>query len=77
MDLRARAMIIARIRSAEFGNLGDEVDPIVGGRDQGHFTVPGLPRGTTISLQRRYTRTVGGGYFFLPGLVALEFLALP
>lgn len=58
-----------------FGDLEDEDDPFVGAASpQKKFTMPGLPSGTSVSFGS-VTTTVGGGYFFLPGLKALRFIA--
>ena len=66
------------LRNPRFGEQDDEDDPMVGAaRSEGKtFTLPGLPSGAKVSLAE-YTRTLGGGYFFLPGLKALEFIARP
>ena len=63
------------LRNPRFADLDNEDDPIVGAPVQGkRFTMPGLPSGEAVSLQA-FTRTLGGGYFFLPGLKALRFIA--
>jgi deferrochelatase/peroxidase EfeB len=73
----------AWVANAKFNGLGDESDPLLGNRLPGLagsptdvFTLPqsdgparritGLPRFITV---------LGGGYFFLPGIRALRFLA--
>ncbi len=62
------------LRNFSFGNLHHEEDPIVGSPALPKtFTVPGLPTGDKVSLAA-FTRTIGGGYFFLPGMRALEFM---
>ena len=63
------------VRNPRFGNLHREDDPIVGAPvQQKRFTIPGFPRGVEVSFNA-LTKTVGGGYFFLPGLRALDFIA--
>ena len=37
------------------------------------FTIPGLASGEEMSLAA-FTETLGGGYFFLPGIKALKFI---
>jgi putative iron-dependent peroxidase len=63
------------MRNFRFSNLHDEDDPVVG--SSGHlrrFTIPNWPSGDKLSLEA-LTDTLGGGYFFLPGMKALEFVA--
>jgi len=63
------------VRNFHCGNLRKEDDPIVGSSTLPKtFTVPGLPTGDEVSLAA-FTQTLGGGYFFLPGIKALEFIA--
>jgi len=65
------------MRNYRFQNLHHEDDPIVGSPAQPKkFTIPGLPSGGEVSLET-LTRTLGGGYFFLPGIKALEFIVKP
>ncbi len=60
---------------------GDDADPLVGSHSsQGSdFVIPGDPetrRATLICAQiPRFVECLGGDYFFLPGLRALELLA--
>jgi putative iron-dependent peroxidase len=62
------------MRNFRFGNLHHEDDPVVGSPDPPKkFTVPGLPSGGEVTLEA-LTETLGGGYFFLPGIKALEFI---
>ena len=62
------------MRNLHFGNLHDEDDPVVGSPARPKkFTIPGLPSGDEVSLAA-LTETLGGGYFFLPGIKALEFI---
>ena len=63
------------LRNFRFSALHHEDDPIVGAPELPKtFTVPGLPSGDEVSLEA-LTETLGGGYFFLPGIKALEFIA--
>jgi putative iron-dependent peroxidase len=74
------------MRNFRFGDLHHEDDPIVGKPDQSDkkFAIPALPSGSEVSLKhvasqkdslKDFTETQGGGYFFLPGLKALKFIA--
>ena len=59
------------VRNPRFGCLHDQDDPIVGAPvSPKTFSVPGVASGEVISLDA-FTQTLGGGYFFLPGLKAL------
>jgi Dyp-type peroxidase family len=65
------------LNNPKFGGLGEEDDPLVGARPGGttHFTVPQeLLRERHHELPR-FVWPRGGGYFFLPGLRALRYLA--
>lgn len=66
------------LRNPRFADLDNEDDPIVGVRpasgEAKSFSVPALPVGKAVSF-RALTTTRGGGYFFLPGLKALSFIA--
>lgn len=63
-------------RNPSFVNLHAD-DPLVGSSDPQTFpkamSLPGLPSGAEVSLAN-FTTTLGGGYFFLPGLAALNFI---
>lgn len=63
------------IMGSRFGDLRDEQDPILGTRPGRHFTVPGCPVGQRVGPLPRFTQVIGGGYFFLPGMSALRFVA--
>jgi porphyrinogen peroxidase len=62
------------IANLGFGDLYDESDPLLG-TSRRSFSVQ--RQGLSLRLTRlpRFTWTVGGGYFFLPGLAALRFVA--
>jgi putative iron-dependent peroxidase len=65
------------VRNPRFGCLHDQDDPIVGTPvSPKAFSIPGLASGEEISLDA-FTRTLGGGYFFLPGIKALRFIVDP
>lgn len=62
------------MRNFRFGTLHHEDDPVVGSPQLPRtFTIPGLPSGDEVSLEA-LTETLGGGYFFLPGIEALKFI---
>jgi porphyrinogen peroxidase len=63
------------IMGSRFGDLSDEQDPILGVRPDRTFTAPGCPVGQRVGPLPRFTRVRGGGYFFMPGLRALRFMA--
>lgn len=65
----------AWINGSRFGDLHDEQDPILGSAPGRAFTLQGLPVGMRIDNLPRFTTVQGGGYFFLPGLAALRFIA--
>jgi putative iron-dependent peroxidase len=60
---------------SRFGDLSDERDPILGTAPDRAFTVQGLPVGKRIGPLPRFTKVLGGGYFFVPGLKALRFIS--
>jgi putative iron-dependent peroxidase len=62
------------VRNPNFGCLHDQDDPIVGSPAANKkFSIPGLASGKEMSLAS-FTQTLGGGYFFLPGIKALKFI---
>ena len=62
------------IADSGFGDLSNQRDPLIGGGTGGSFSTPGAPSGKKEAGLGPYTQTVGGGYFFLPGLLALRFI---
>jgi porphyrinogen peroxidase len=67
------------IRNPRFNGLDAQDDPLVGAYAEGKsagktLTIQGLPSGRSIALEQ-FTTTLGGGYFFLPGIKALTFIA--
>ena len=62
--------------NSKFGDLWDEADPALGDGGDRSFSIPGcLPVGTRLHNLPQFTTVRGGGYFFLPGLSALRFMA--
>jgi putative iron-dependent peroxidase len=62
------------VRNPNFGCLHDQDDPVVGSPvPPKKFSIPGLASGEEMSLEA-FTQTLGGGYFFLPGIKALKFI---
>ncbi len=63
------------LQNPRFGTLDKQGDPIVGSPPgSGTFTIPGSPSGSEVTLAS-FTGALGGGYFFLPGIAALKFIA--
>jgi len=63
------------VGNPRFADLAGENDPIMGGPGANAFTVQGPAVGRRTVDIPAFTEMVGGGYFFLPGLSALRFLA--
>jgi Dyp-type peroxidase family len=65
------------LNNPNFAGLNGEVDPVVGDpeRSGGRFTEQREPVRRRIGGLSRFVTTRGGGYFFLPGVPALEYLA--
>ena len=65
----------------EFEGLYDDPDPILGIKDTRNknstheFTILARPVRRKVRGLGRFVHVVGGAYFFMPGLRALEFLA--
>ncbi len=64
------------INDPNFHELGNERDPLIGNQD-GTFdmTIPKRPIRRKIKGLPAFTTVRGGGYFFLPGIKALQYLA--
>ena len=64
------------INDPNFHELGNERDPLIGNQD-GTFdlTIPKRPVRKKITGLPAFTTLMGGGYFFLPGIKALRYLA--
>jgi len=65
------------VNNPKFDGLYDDVDPLIGrrGPDGVSFTIPGAPVRERIRDLPAFVTVRGGGYFFLPGLRALRYLA--
>ena len=57
------------------GDIDQQIDAVKleAGTLPGRSSVGDLPQSGEISLQH-FTQTLGGGYFFLPGIAALKFI---
>jgi Dyp-type peroxidase family len=65
------------INNPVFGELGAEVDPLIGGQtDAAVMTLQQIPVRRRITGVPSFVRLVGGAYFFVPGLKALRWLAI-
>ncbi len=66
------------LNNPKFAGLRDDVDPLVSPRDpRSVFTVPEEPLRRRYAALPDFVTTLGGAYFFLPGLRALRYLAAP
>jgi putative iron-dependent peroxidase len=66
------------INNRRFNDLSGEDDFTAATGEPHEFTVQGLPSGRRLQVSLEdFTTVVGGGYFFVPGLQALAFLATP
>ena len=64
------------LNDPKFAGLDADLDPLMAPRSpDGVFTIPGEPFRTRLCGLPQFVTTLGGGYFFLPGLRALRFLA--
>ncbi|MEZ5652468.1 MAG: hypothetical protein R3E87_18165 [Burkholderiaceae bacterium] len=66
------------VQSPEFGNLLGSVDPIIGNKTSTKaksFHVPAAPVGRCLDGLDDFVSTLGAGYFFLPSMAALRYLA--
>jgi Dyp-type peroxidase family len=69
------------VNSPKFDGLYEDDDPIAGDRGAGHdmpggtFTVQQEPIRKRVTGLPRFVTTVGGSYFFMPGLRAVRYLA--
>jgi Dyp-type peroxidase family len=71
----------AWIQSPVFGTLYKDGDPVIGGRRKypdpninDEFTVPAEPVRRKYKHMPQFTTLVGGAYFFMPGLKALQYI---
>ena len=71
----------AWMNSPKFDGLYEDDDPIVGDRGDpygppgGTFTVQQEPLRKRVTGLPRFVTVVGGGYFFMPGISAVRYLA--
>ena len=66
------------LNSPKFGELYTDPDPLVANHADGcTFTLPADPVRLRYTDLPRFVTVRGGGYFFLPGLRALHYLASP
>jgi len=69
------------VNNTSFLGLAGEDDPLIGNRrldprgGRSTFTLGGLPAPVCVADLPRFVTVKGGGYFFLPGLAALEYLS--
>jgi len=63
------------IGSTSFGHLSNEADPLTAlNRTDGTYTIPTLAGPKQLTGAPSFVSVIGGGYFFLPGRQALNFL---
>jgi len=66
------------VNDRNFHELGNERDPIIGHQDGTlEYKIPKRPIRKRITGLPAFTTVRGGAYFFLPGIKALRYLALP
>jgi hypothetical protein len=69
------------LNNPKFDGLYEDDDPLVGDRGGAHakpggaFTVQAEPVRTRVTGMPRFAQVRGGGYFFMPGIRAVRFLA--
>jgi len=65
------------VNNPKFGGLYDERDPLIGHvpKEGQHFSIPADPARRRLSNLATFVSMRGGGYFFVPGLTALEWLS--
>ena len=63
------------LNNPKFAGLYDERDPLVSTYEGGPYTLPASPARRRLPELPRFVTVRGGGYFFVPGLRALEWLA--
>ena len=67
--------------NAKFDGLYEDDDPLIGNRGGAHggpggvFTIQSEPIRTRVTGMPRFVQVRGGGYFFMPGIRAIRFLA--
>jgi len=65
------------VNNPKFDGLYDDVDPLIGrrGPDGATFTIPGTPFRERVTGLPSFVTVRGGGYFFLPGVRAIQYLS--
>jgi Dyp-type peroxidase family len=63
------------LQNEKFGRLYDERDPFSSNQESGMMTIPMEPLRRCVTGIEKFVTMKGGGYFFMPGVSALEFLA--
>jgi Dyp-type peroxidase family len=69
------------VNNPKFDGLYEDDDPLIGdrgasrGQPGGTFTIQSEPIRTRVTRMPRFVQVRGGGYFFMPGIRALRFLA--
>jgi len=76
-DLRRQYEFVQQqwINDPSFNGLDNDRDPLVGDNSGGEFTIQAKPINRHLRGLPQFVVMKGGGYFFLPGLRALGFLA--
>jgi Dyp-type peroxidase family len=77
-DLRRQFEFVQQlwINNPTFNGLDNDIDPIAGDNDgTGEFTIQAKPISHHLHGLERFVVTKGGGYFFVPGIRAVRFLA--
>lgn len=62
------------INNSKFSGLHNDSDPLLG-RSNRDFTEPATPVRNRITRLEQFVTTVGGAYFFMPGIRAVKYLA--
>lgn len=63
------------LHGEKLGRMYDERDPVSSDSERGGMTIPMQPLRRCVTGLQRFVTVKGGGYFFLPGVKCLEFLA--
>ena len=63
----------AWVQNTSFGNLRDEADPLTGSASR-NFTIPSADGPVCLRGLPHFTTMLGGGYFWMPGKAAVQFL---
>lgn len=63
------------LQGTSFGDLCNQNDPIVGRGAPASFSIQALPVGRSVATLAELTTVLGGGYFFVPSISALRYIA--